>query len=408
MTLDQWLDHATSLHHQEIDLGLVRIHSIAKTLNIIQLPFPVITIAGTNGKGSTVTFLESIYRQQGYTVCAVTSPHLLKFNERLRINGKDVDDARLCAAFEKVEQARGNTTLTYFEFTHLGLMIIIKEMRPHVAILEIGLGGRLDAVNITEPHCAVITSISLDHTDKLGSTREAIGFEKAGILRKNLPFVCGEIDPPKSIIQCAKQQHCKSYYAGHDFLYEKTQKDWSWKTASIQYSHLTLPSLPLQNASTALMTATVMQPLLPVSELSIFKGIAGATLQGRFQKIQKIALHIIDVAHNPESSALLAENIVSENPTGKVIAVFSILKDKDIGETLKPMLPVVTHWFIAPIEHVERASSIEYLYEAFPDKDCVTKCASLQEAQRCAQALATEKDMVVTFGSFYTAKSGLQ
>ena len=401
MTLDSWLDYITKIHHIEIDLGLDRITRVGEKLGLIKLPFPVITVAGTNGKGSTVALLESIYLQEGKTVCAITSPHLIAFNERLRINGENVCDETLCNTFKKIDGARGETSLTYFEFTHLALLLIIRELKPDVALLEVGLGGRLDATNITDPSCAVITSIALDHTDRLGDTREAIGAEKAGILRDNIPFICGDTDAPQSVIEKAKNHHCRAYFSGVDFSFKEKENEWSWSSSNTAYQHLKKPLLAIQNASTAIMAVTAMQDTIAVSKSSIENGIRTASLPGRFEVSNGDVTTILDVAHNPAASKLLAHNISSLSPKGKVFAVFSILADKDIEKTIEPMLAIVDHWFITEIQDEQRAASIETIEKALKGKAHYTSYQSLTDAQSHAQKMAVLHDTIVTFGSFH-------
>lgn len=401
MTLDNWLDYITEIHHKEIDLGLTRIKQVGEKLKLTKLPFPVITVAGTNGKGSTIALLESIYLKEGNSVCAITSPHLTHFNERLRINGTNVSDELLCQAFDEIEKARGKISLTYFEFTHLALLLIIRDLKPDVALLEVGLGGRLDATNITDPSCAVITSISLDHTDRLGNTREAIGSEKAGILRDNIPFICGDIDTPKSVIEKAKTHHCQTYFADRDFSFDKTKSNWSWSQGPTKYNNLKNPVLAIQNASTAIMVVTAMQELLPVRKPSVTLGVETATLPGRFEINKGEITTILDVAHNPAASKLLASNIKSLNLEGKLFAVFSILGDKDILKTIEPMLPIVDHWFITKIENEKRAASIDSIKKALDGRTTYTTCHSILEAQASANKMATPLDTIVTFGSFH-------
>lgn len=384
MTLDDWLGFASTLHPVEIDLGLTRILEVASRLGLLKPSYPIITVAGTNGKGSTVAFLESIYHDAGYTTCATSSPHIYRFNERLRANGKAIDDASLCRAFEKVKAALGDTTLTYFEFTHLGCMQVIDDIQPDVALLEVGLGGRLDATNIVTPSCAVITTIALDHQDKLGDTREKIGREKAGIMRNGIPFVCGDYDPPESVKTLAHKHGCKTFYAKPN-------------------DTPTMPlKLPKQNAGTAVLTVKAMQNVLPVKDASIERGLMNATLPGRFEIIEGDVTHILDVAHNPQSATLLADNLKTLTTNGKRIAVFSMLRDKDIPGTIEPMLSLVDEWFIAQIHNIPRAASMSELVNAFPKNTHITHCDSLDEAKRRAREAASHDDTILVFGSFYT------
>ena len=252
-SLPQWFSYIESLHAKPMALGLERIAQVAKKLRISKFHCPVITVAGTNGKGSCVAFLEAILLAAGYRVGAYTSPHLLRFNERIRIGGEEISDEQLILLFQRVELARGDITLTYFEFTTLAALLYFKLLPLDALILEVGLGGRLDAVNCVEPDVAVITTVALDHMDWLGTTREAIGFEKAGIFRRHCPAICGDLDPPKSVLAVAQELSVPLYCLGRDFNFTVMGSLWAWQHKAVSHDNLPMPALPVQNAATALM-----------------------------------------------------------------------------------------------------------------------------------------------------------
>ncbi len=408
-TLSQWLNYIETLHPLSIALGLDRVQKAAKKLGVIQFPCPVITVAGTNGKGSCVAFIESIYLAAGYRVGAYISPHLLRFNERIRINGIEVEDAALCRAFELVERARGTLSLTYFEFTTLAAFILFKEAQLEALVLEVGLGGRLDAVNVVDSDVAVVTTIALDHMDWLGENREEIAVEKAGIFRENKPAICGDVDPPASLFAVAADKQAELFCIEQQFDYQINSSSWRWHSDKQQLLDLPFPQLPIQNAATALMAVECLQSRLAIDKTAIVQGLKNAYLPGRFQRLQKPVNLILDVAHNPAAAEFLAERLQKEPNSGRTLAVVSILADKDIPGTLRPLLNSVDAWFVGGLD-VPRGmpanTLTDYLRQLgakkwYPEEHIAT---AFDNALQTCQA----DDRIVVFGSFYTVASVLK
>jgi dihydrofolate synthase/folylpolyglutamate synthase len=409
--LSEWFSYIESLHMDAIVLGLDRIAIVAEKLGVLHFPCPVITIAGTNGKGSCVAFLEAIFTHAGYAVGAYTSPHLLRFHERIRLLGKEISDTPLLHAFEQVEAARAeqDVRLTYFEFTTLAALYLFKQAAPDVLLLEVGLGGRLDAVNVIDPDVSVITTIALDHMDWLGDTREAIGYEKAGIFRPNTPAICGDLDPPAQIKERAQKLAAPLYCAGVDFSFESNRETWSWRYKEHAYTALPLPQLPVQNAATALMAVHCLQNRLPVSVDAVVQGLTYAALPGRFQRFVQGGggETILDVAHNPAAAHYLATRLRSAPIAGLTRAVVGILADKDIEETLRPLLPLVHTWYVASLDGPRGACAekiAEYLQKlgvaAYYHLPILFD--SVTTAYKKAQADMKNEDRILVFGSFHT------
>jgi len=407
-TLSEWLAWIHSVHTTEWELGLDRVKQVADRLSVLSPSCPVIIVGGTNGKGSTVAALESIYRAAHYRTGVFTSPILFKHNEQVRIDGQEARDEEFCQAFEKIETARGKITLTPFEFCTLAALLIFKHYPLDVWIVEVGLGGRLDAVNILDADVAIVTSISIDHVDWLGPTRETIGFEKAGIFRPRKPAVCGDEKPPQSLLDHAATLKTSLFCQGQDFTYQEHKEEWSWVSPHVQYQHLPLNTLLTQNMSTALMAITLLQSRLPVSNEAIEKGLINAKLTGRIQIIPGSVIEIYDVAHNPAAVALLAKRLKEMPSEGKTLAVFSMLADKDIGESIRVIAPEIDHWYIAPLNG-KRAAPAETLSQAFhsagiPD---VTLFTSVKEAYYYVKKEARRGDRIVVFGSFHTVAEAI-
>ncbi|MGR9085595.1 MAG: bifunctional tetrahydrofolate synthase/dihydrofolate synthase [Gammaproteobacteria bacterium] len=406
-TLKGWLAWQESLHPLAIDMGLDRAAAVFFRLNPDYVKPITITVAGTNGKGSCVAYLEAIYLAQGYKVGAYTSPHILKYNERIKIGGLPVPDATICDAFSRIESVRGDTTLSYFEFGTLAALDIFSKSEVDVQLLEVGMGGRLDAVNIVDPDVSLISSIGIDHVDWLGKTRETIGLEKAGIFRPGTPAIVGDPSPPRSVIQHAKDRNARLACIIEDFWYEKTQSGWNWFAGDGQLLNLPEPAMKgehqYRNASAALFAATRLQASLPVSEASIRHGLATTHLPGRFQLIDgKIPL-LLDVGHNPQAVNTLAEYLLKHFPGKRILAVFAMMKDKDIAGVLEIMKPFVHDWFFAPLSNPRTVSettlhtlfsnqSIERISMGFKD---------FSEAFAAAKSQAQEGDLLLVFGSFF-------
>lgn len=396
-----------SLHPLVIDLGLERAALVFDALNPDYAKPPTITVAGTNGKGSSVAYLEAIYTAQGYRVGAYTSPHILKYNERIKIDGKPVSDDKICEAFARIESVRGNTSLSYFEFGTLAALDIFFRAGVDIQLLEVGLGGRLDAVNIVDPDVALITSISIDHIEWLGGTREAIGREKAGIFRAGIPAVIGDSEPPKSLTQSALEQHTLLYCLGKDFGYKKQTTGWDWFSADRQMLQLPEPGLKgehqYRNASAVILAVTKMAEVLPVTEASIKQGLENVQLAGRFQLIDGEIPVLLDVGHNPQAVRTLVDYVTAVFPGRRIHAVFSMMKDKDIAGVLEIMNLVVYDWFFAPLAN-SRAVTEPVMREIF-SQSSVSRVSfgfsGFTEAFAAAKNQSKEGDLLLVFGSFF-------
>lgn len=407
-TLSDWLIWLETLHSKPIDLGLNRLTTVAKRLNLMKFP-PVITVAGTNGKGSCVTFLESIYHSAGYKVGAYTSPHLVKFNERIKINTIPATDMQLCEAFAKIDNARQTISLTYFEFTTLAALLLFQQSNLDILILEVGLGGRLDAVNYVDCDVAVITSIDLDHMDYLGNTREAIAIEKAGILRAGKPAICGDFDPPQSLINAANNLNSPLLCQGQEFSYVIHNESWEWQSKEFPLRDLPIPFLPIQNAATALMAIRQL-PKLPISIEHIKQGLSEAQLPGRFQVLPNQAITtILDVAHNPHAARYLANKLHNTHFGGKTFAVCGMLLDKDRKNTLVSLINAIDHWYLADLPG-SRGGKAQELANILTDFEQINHATfdSILTAYQAALARATCYDRIIIFGSFHAVEPILQ
>ena len=414
-TLSEWLAHCEKLHPFAIEMGLGRVRLVADRMQIA-FKVPVITVAGTNGKGSTCAMLEAIYLQAGYRTGVYTSPHLVQFEERCRLLGESPPAAQFASAFEQVEQARGEISLTYFEFSTLAILKMMSEAELEVVILEVGLGGRLDAVNLVDAECAIITSIDLDHTALLGNDRETIGLEKAGIIRSGKSVVLSDPVPPQSIIQHAKDLGADLWLMGQDFNFSGDQLQWSWAGRGRRYSGLAYPALrganQLLNASGVLAALEIMRPQLPVTAQAIRNGLAMVELTGRFQIVPGEPVLVLDVAHNPHSVAALAANLDAMGFYPCTHAVFGAMADKDLPSMLKKVLPMVDAWYFTDLS-LPRASTAVQLEDQWRQMNTrsdvkASQHASPQKALDAAIAAAGPTDRILVFGSFYTVGGVLQ
>lgn len=405
--LQDWLRWQESLHPLVIDLGLERAAQVFHALNPDYVKPPTITVAGTNGKGSSIAYLESIYMAQGYRVGAYTSPHILKYNERIKIGGNPVSDEEICDAFARIESVRGNTSLSYFEFGTLAALDIFRRADVDVQLLEVGLGGRLDAVNIVDPDVALVTSISIDHVEWLGGTREAIGREKAGIFRASVPAITGDPEPPESLIQSAIEKDALLYCIGRDFGYKKQSTGWDWFYADRQMLRLPEPGLKgehqYRNASSVILAVSKMAEVLPIAEASIKQGLENVRLAGRFQLIDGEIPVLLDVGHNPQAVRTLADYVKAIFPGRRIHAVFSMMKDKDIAGVLEIMHPVVYDWFFAPLAN-PRAAPESAMREIF-SQSSVSRVSfgfdSFTDAFSAAKNQSHKGDLLLVFGSFF-------
>jgi dihydrofolate synthase / folylpolyglutamate synthase len=406
-SLDEWLHRLESLHPKAIDLGLGRVKKVFDTINpSCRKPF-TITVAGTNGKGSCIALLEAILLAEGYRVGAYTSPHLLRYNERIRIDGTPLGDAPICESFERINDARADTSLSYFEFGTLAALDIFSRAEIDVQLLEVGLGGRLDAVNIVDPDIALITTIAIDHSDWLGKSREAIGREKAGIFRQNLPAVIGDPAPPRTILERAQTQRVRLSRTGADFGFEQMDKEWHWYGIGRTIRALPFPTLPgehqLQNAAAVIQTLALVADERPVSETAIRQGLTSALLPGRFQIVPGKVPILLDVAHNPQAAEALALHLRVRFPRRRIVAVFSIMRDKDICGVIAQLKPLVAHWYVAPLA-IARCAEESQIAQAFDD--CTIDAVShgfdhFPAAFSAAKLDAKEDDLIVIFGSFF-------
>jgi len=413
-SLPDWLAHLESLHpkgQDGIELGLERVTRVKEILRQTQ-HCPLIIVGGTNGKGSTCAYLEAIYTFAGYRVGCYTSPHLLAYNERIRIDRVPVDDATLCTAFARVEAARhsaGNVALTYFEFGTLAAWEVFAERQVEVIILEVGLGGRLDAVNAYDPDCAVVTGIALDHMEWLGTTREAIGFEKAGIYRAQKPAICADPEPPQSLLDHAAAIGADLQLLGRDFGYFGDKAQWTfWGRERQRRAGLANPALrgacQLRNASAVLAIVDVLKQRVPVSMQAVRRGLIELELPGRFQVVPGRPAIVLDVAHNPQAVAALADNLGDMGFFEKTIAVVGMLGDKDIAGALAALAGKVDVWLPATLG-VPRGAPAEALASVVADGKpggSIECFASPEEAFTSAAKRAGENDRILVFGSFYT------
>jgi len=414
-TLSDWLAHCEKLHPLAIEMGLGRLRLVAERMQLA-LKVPVITVAGTNGKGSTCAMLEAIYLQAGYKTGVYTSPHLVQFEERCRLQGESPPAAQFASAFEQVEKARGEISLTYFEFSTLAILKMMAQAELDVVILEVGLGGRLDAVNLIDAECAIITSIDLDHTALLGNDRETIGLEKAGIMRAGKSVVLSDPVPPGSIIQHAKDLGADLWLMGQDFNFSGDQLQWSWAGRGRRYSGLAYPALrganQLLNASGVLAALEIMRPQLPVTAQAIRNGLAMVALTGRFQIVPGEPILVLDVAHNPHSVAALAANLDAMGFYPCTHAVFGAMADKDLPGMLKKVLPMVDAWYFTdlPLPRATTAAQLQDHWQQMNTRQDVkaSQHGSPQKALEAAITAAGPTDRILVFGSFYTVGGVLQ
>ena len=378
-------------------------------LRLRQPNFRTITVTGTNGKGSAVAMLEACLRAAGYRVGTYTSPHLIKYNERVRVDGVDATDAALCAAFERIESARGETPLTYFEFGTLAAFDQFARANIDVAVLEVGLGGRLDAVNAIDADVAMITSIGIDHVQWLGDTREAIGREKAGVFRKHRPAICADPEPPASIAEVARETGARLCQRNRDFSVEPGETGWTWRAGSAVRAGLPYPALrgdyQLNNAAGVLMVFETLRDVLPVSQGHIREGLLAASIRGRFQVLPGLPVRVLDVAHNPDAVRALARTLTQQAVTGRTFAVFGMLRDKDIVGAVRSMRDIVDVWYVTALgQQTERGATAEEVTQAIAraglDKP-VTRFNDARAAYAAARRDAGPADRIVVFGSFY-------
>lgn len=413
-TVEAWLSYIESLHPKSIEMGLSRVKAVAARLQL-KFPFAVITIGGTNGKGSTCAMLERIYTAAGYRVGCYTSPHLVHYQERVRFNGQLIADDVLCAGFAAVEEARGDISLTYFEMGTLAALWAFEQQPLDVVILEVGLGGRLDAVNIVDADCAIVTNVDLDHMEFLGDTRELIGHEKAGIYRQGQIAICGDPQPPSSLLAHAETLGVKLQRLNVDYKIKVAEAQATYTDAQGQ---LEISSLRLLgdyqwcNAANVIYAVRSLHEKLPVADEVLLQALTGTEVVGRFQYWHHAPDIILDVAHNPHAARALRSNLQHLNARGdgKIRAVFSMLSDKDIGSVVDVLHDVIDEWAIAPIQH-SRAAGIDYLRECLQQKVDDARISihvDLLAALQSSYKKAAKNDKIIVFGSFFTVAAILE
>ncbi|GGZ62959.1 bifunctional folylpolyglutamate synthase/dihydrofolate synthase [Lysobacter xinjiangensis] len=411
--LNDWLERLERQHPRSIDLGLDRIRTVHARLGLARPAPVVITVGGTNGKGSNVAFIEAIARAQGLRVGAYTSPHLLRYNERIRIDGRDADDAAIVEAFEAIEAARGDTTLTYFEVGTLAALGLFERARLDLAILEVGLGGRLDATNLVDADVAVITTVDLDHQDWLGDDVETIGFEKAGIARAWKPLVLGDDDPPSSVLRHAYAIGAKAWRIGCDFFIDRDAdaNGWGWREVGFE-AELPMPALaaPAQLRNAAVAIAALRASPLVIDECALREGVAGARVPARLQRIERGGVeYVVDVAHNPQAARQLAGWLDGAPASGRVHALFAALGDKDAAGIVRALDGRIDAWHVAGLAgHGPRGTDVEATAARLQDTAAAgaTRWADVETA---LTGIAPQPgDRVLVFGSFHTAAAALR
>jgi len=420
-TLDDWLDAIESMHPQSIAMGLDRSRVVADRLGLdahLNIDVPIVTVGGTNGKGSTCAMLEAILRAAGYRVGLYIKPHFVRFNERARIDGVEATDDALIAEFEAVDRARRMdpvVELTWYEFTTLAILRLFSSAALDVVILEVGLGGRLDTVNLVDTDCAVVTGIAIDHVDYLGPTRESIGFEKAGIFRAGRPAICADPDPPESLLEHAKAIGADLWRIGHDFNYAGDRQQWNWVGRDVRRSSLPYPALrganQLFNASGALAALAALRDRLPVPQQAVRTGLLTVELDGRFQVVPGRPTLVLDVAHNPQAAAALAHGLDDMGFHPYTLGILGAMADKDLDGLVAPMLRRVDRWFLCglPLPRAATADALAAVVRrglsTVPDGGAEAEVATFAtpaDAWRAARESAGPDDRIVAFGSFHT------
>jgi dihydrofolate synthase/folylpolyglutamate synthase len=438
--LDDWLAWQEKLNPAEIELGLERVSAVLTRAGLSStFPCPLITVAGTNGKGSVVAMLEAMAMASGLNVCSYTSPHIFQYNERIKINAQSVEDEMICESFERIDHARGESQLTYFEFGTLAAIDLFFRQEPDLVILEVGLGGRLDAVNVMDGDVSIISSVAIDHIDWLGSDRESIGYEKAGIMRTGKPVVCGDRNPPDSVINFAKKRQCDFYQIGRDYEVinnesgsnaeakaEDINKRWTLQSPIGHVENLTEPSLlgefQKANAATAILALQILhvqgrllldtKRQVTLDHRTLCTALQNIHLQGRFHKINSSPQVFVDVAHNAQAAEVLAAQIkvLAADGQGKTWAIVAMLADKDVSSVLSAVSTEIDCWCLAGLDDVGRGLSVESLAELGRESlinQCTIQAPTVEEACDLVLSKTSEKDRVIIFGSFYTVAAAM-
>lgn len=415
-TLADWLAYLEQLHPSAIDMGLERSRQVAERLGLGKPAPRVITVTGTNGKGSTCAFLAALLRGQGLRVGVYSSPHLLRYNERVLIDDVQVDDASLCTAFAAIEAARGEISLTYFEMGTLAAFWLFERASLDAVVLEVGLGGRLDAVNLIDADVALVTSIGIDHADWLGDTRESVAFEKAGIFRQGHPALCGDLDPPQPLLDQVARLDCPFFLRGRDYDLAVTEQHWHWWGLNaagcvLELHDLPLLDLPMENAALALQAYALLD--LPWQSSAIQTALLATRVTGRLDRRQlqwqgKTLQLLLDVGHNPHAADYLATRLAAKPPVGRRLAVFGLLQDKDLAGVLTPLLSEVQNWAVTPLPS-PRSRSVGELQATLRNLAAnVLACSSVAEALLAQCRQATGEDEILVFGSFYCVAEALE
>lgn len=414
--LSAWLTWQETLHPSQIELGLERVRVVWSRLHPgsepSRLPCAVISVGGTNGKGSCVAYLDAWYRAAGYRCGAYTSPHLLRYNERIRVDGETVSDEALCSAFERIDKARGDTTLTYFEFGTLAALDLFVRSRLDIAILEVGLGGRLDAVNMIDADAALVASVGFDHMAWLGDDLASIAGEKAGIFRAGRPAVIGQTDAPAALRDRAQQIGAVPMQLGREFAWTAGSGQWSWKGGGVEYRARPVPTLrgrhQYDNAAGALAAAQALHDRLPIAPAAIRKGLLRARLPGRFSVVKGPPTWILDVAHNQQAALALGANLSAFPSSGRRAAVLSLLADKDVEAVTAPLTGLIDRWHLAPAPS-DRAMPLDVMKArlAVPAA-AVSQHPTLERALTVAANESGEDDLILVFGSFVTVEAALR
>jgi len=414
-TLGEWLAYLEQLHPSAIDMGLERSQQVASRMGLGQPAPRLITVTGTNGKGSTCAFMASLLRAQGLSVGVYNSPHLLRYNERVQLNGVEATDVQLCEAFAAVEAGRGETSLTYFEMGTLAAFWLFQQSALDAVVLEVGLGGRLDTVNVVDADIALVTSIGVDHADYLGDTRESVAFEKAGIFRQGKPALCGDLNPPQPLLDKARELACPFFLRGRDFDLGTTEQHWQWRGTdaqgeAVELRDLPLLDLPMENAALALQAYLLTG--LPWNAEQIVSALQATRVVGRldrrsFEWNGKRLNLLLDVGHNPHAAEYLARRLAARPPSGKRLAVFGLLADKDLDGVVGELNASVAHWAVAPLDS-PRARPVAEIETALQNLGAsVTSYASVAAALEGQCAIATSDDEILLFGSFYCVAEAL-
>lgn len=415
-SLSQWLAYLEQLHPAAIHMGLDRCREVAQRLGLGRPAERVVTVTGTNGKGSTCAYIAALMQDRELKVGVYASPHLLRYNERVVIDGQQATDAQLCEAFTAVEAARGATTLTYFEMGTLAAFWLFQRAELDAVVLEVGLGGRLDAVNLVDADLAVITSIGLDHAEYLGDTRESVAFEKAGILRAGVPALCGDIDPPQPLLDQVATLGCPLYLRGRDYDFTEHDDHWSWRGVDVEgypveLLSLPLPSLPLENAALALQAYVALD--LPRDAARIGWALAHTRVAGRLDRHRvnvagKTLDILLDVGHNPHAARFLAGRLARQPVTGRRLAVFGLLADKDLAGVVEPLAPVIAEWAVAPLKTPRTRPAAELNAALLNLGATTTSHGSLADALEAQCEAAGEGDEILVFGSFHCVAQALK